>query len=419
MPRSAPALACLALLPAVVVLGLPAYAEEPAGLSATEFLARVEKSHPGLPLLEAAVEQASAHVATTGLWANPAVSYDREELIVAGRGQPENFWRLELPLEVSGRRGLRVEGARLGLEAAREDSRRDRAGLLLDAMGFYWRAAAARQTVELLRQEREALARLIGAVRSRAAAGDTSGYDLDRLEVEVELLADQLADAEREHDAWGRRLGLLLGAPGARFDATQALQLPSLPGRPEAAFPQVLAARADYQAAQMRVAQAERELSAAGRGWVPEVVLTGGVRNAIVSSETAWGYTAGLALGLPVFDHGQGDAARAHALLRQARAAQQLLERQVESELLTAREGLTSTLAQAANFERTQLTRVDRLVERAELSYQEGERPVFDLLDAYRTARAVRLRQVDLMQRARLAELALKRAMGLMPGETR
>lgn len=419
MLRFTPPFARLALLPTVVV-ALAVHAEEPLGLTAAEFLGRVEVSHPSLPMLEAAVEQASANVAVTGLWANPALSYDREELFVSGRGQPENFLRLELPLEVSGRRGLRVEGAKLGLEAAREGSRRDRDGLLFDAMGFYWRAAAVKQSVELLRQERAALTRLIAGVRTRAAAGDTSGYDLDRLEVEVELVADQLADAEREHEAWRRKLGLLLGTPGARVDATEAVLLTApLPGQPDDALPQVLAARADYQSARMRVAQAEREFAAAGRGWVPDVVLTGGVRNAIVSSDTAWGYTAGIALGLPVFDHGQGEAARAQAHLSQARAAMQLLEKQVASELVIAREGLTRTLAQAANFEGTQMTRADRLVKRAELSYQEGERPVFELLDAYRTARAVRLRQVDLKQRARLAELEVKRAMGLPPGEAK
>jgi outer membrane protein TolC len=46
------------------------------------------------------------------------------------------------------------------------------------------------------------------------------------------------------------------------------------------------------------------------------------------------------------------------------------------------------------------------------VSYQEGERPVFELLDAYRTARGARLRLLELRQRARLAEIDLSRATG-------
>ena len=66
----------VSLLPTVVAFGLfavlvgaSARAEAPApdGLTAAEFLARVEKTHPGLPTLEAAVEEATAGVTSAGL----------------------------------------------------------------------------------------------------------------------------------------------------------------------------------------------------------------------------------------------------------------------------------------------------------------------------------------------------------------
>jgi hypothetical protein len=37
------------------------------------------------------------------------------------------------------------------------------------------------------------------------------------------------------------------------------------------------------------------------------------MRNALVTTDFAWGYVGGVSLSLPVFDHGQGEAARAHA----------------------------------------------------------------------------------------------------------
>lgn len=406
------------LLPAVVVLALAsgARAAEPAPLSAQDFLARVEKSHPSLPLLEAAVEQAEASVTVAGVWANPALSYDREEIFVAGRGQPENFLRLELPLEISGRRGLAVEGARLGLDAARKSASHDRAGLLLDALGVYWRAAAARQAVELFQQERASVARLIGAVRVRAAAGDTSGYELDRLELEVGVLDDALADAEAELARWRRTLGLLVGAPGMPFEAVDPLGLPTAPSPLEGLQARVLAARPDLQAARLRCSQAERAVAAAERGWVPEVVLSGGVRNAVVSDSVGWGYVGGLSLSVPVLDHGQGTLARARAQLSQAEATRSRLEQEVRGQLLVAHGALVQVLAQAQRFEQQQ-PRLTRLVRRAELSFQEGERPVFELLDAWRTARTLRLRQVELTRQARLAELELARAAGRSPGD--
>lgn len=391
----------------------------PAELSPDDFLRGVEKAHPGLALLDAAIEEARAEVIGAALWSNPAVSYDREEIFVGGQGQPENFARLELPLQLSGRRALRVEGAELGAEAARSTASRDRASLLFEALTIFWGADAARQAVELLGKEHEGLSRVTQAVRARTSAGDASGFELDRLELELELLQDALADARKAHARWQRKLGLLLGAPSASFTARGASPLPAARDVAEGeALSRALEHRADSQAARLRVTQAERELSAARRGWVPDVVVSAGLRHARSSNADAWGYVAGVSLGLPVFDHGQGEAARAHARLSSAAAAMKQLEQQATSEVLTAREAFSSALAQAARFERAQLPRLERLVRRAELSFQEGERPVFELLDAYRTARTIRLRQLELNHQARLADLELSRALGQSPGET-
>jgi cobalt-zinc-cadmium efflux system outer membrane protein len=399
-------------------IGSTVHAEEGAAtkISAAEFLARVGRSHPSLELLEAAVEKAAASVHVAGLSANPALSYDREEVFAGGRGQPENYLRLELPLEISGRRGLRVKGAKLGLDATRAASARGRAELLFDALDIYWSGARGRQNFELLRQERKGLGQLVEAVRSRTTAGDTSGYDLDRLELEVESLEDLIADAERELEVWQGRLGLLIGAPGSRFQPSDALILPGQPPTLKGLLEEALAARGDYKAARLRVAQAERELTAAGRGWVPGLMLAGGLKSSTVAEgQTAWGYLAGLSLTLPVFDHGQGETARARARLRQAQAEQRLIEAQVTTAVMTAHSALTRVLAQAQRFERTQVPRLDRLVRRAQVSYREGERPVFELLDAFRTARGVRLRGPELKHKARRIELELRRALGRRP----
>jgi cobalt-zinc-cadmium efflux system outer membrane protein len=366
--------------------------------------------------LEAAVDEAAANVKVAGLFANPAFSYNREEVFLDGRAFPENYMQAELSLDISGRRGLRVEGEKLGLQAARASSTRSRASLLIHALDVYWAAARARQNVRILQAERDSFGRVVEAVRSRASAGETSGYDLGRLELEVASVEDLVAEADRDLDAWQRRLAFLTGMPDTRLDAGEALSLPEDPGPVEPLLEQALEARMDYQAARLQAAQAEREISAAGRGWVPTLVLSGGAKSVRVEERTAWGYLAGLSLGVPLFDHGQGESARAHARLKQSKAVQRSIEAQVRSEVLTTHGALVRSRAQAERFDRVQLPRVDQLVRRAEISYREGERPVFELLDAYRTTRAIRLRQIELKEKARLAENGLARATGQIPG---
>jgi cobalt-zinc-cadmium efflux system outer membrane protein len=388
--------------------------EQPPLLTAADFLGRVEKSNPRIEALAGEVAVEAASVTAAGLWANPSLAYGREDVYTGGRSFPENVLRLDLPLEISGRRGLKVEGAELGVRAASQTAQRNEQGILLDALGVYLRAASARLKVAALLQERAALGRLVEAVKSRTAAGDASGYDLDRLAIEADGLEDLIEEAERERMAFGRALGVLTGAPESRLDAGDPLGLPTVLGN--AGGGDLLAGRPDYKAAGLRVAQTEKEAAAAGRGWIPSLTLSGGAKSAVLERDTWWGYVAGLALSLPFLDYGQADAERARARLRVARAEQKVVEQLVLVQVRTNSENLARTVKQAQRFETSQVPRLERLVKRAEVAFQEGERPVFELLDAYRTARGIRLRAVELRLQARLAEVELWRSRGFGPG---
>jgi len=388
--------------------------ERPASLTVTEFLSRVERSNPRIEALAGEVAVETASVTAAGLWANPSLAFGREDVYTGGRSFPENVLRLELPLEISGRRGLRVEGAELGALATSQSAQRTKQGIVLDALGVYLRAASARLKVAALLQERAALGRLLEALKSRTAAGDASGYDLDRLAIEADGLDDLIGEAERERMAFGRSLGVLTGSPESQLEAGDPLDLPTPVGDAEGG--DLLAGRPDFKAAGLRVAQTEKEAAAASRAWVPSLTLSGGAKSAVLERDTWWGYVAGLALSLPFLDYGQADAERARARLRVARAGQRLVEQLVLVQVHTSRENLARIVKQAQRFESNQVPRLDRLVKRAEVSYQEGERPVFELLDAYRTARGIRLRAVELRLQARLAEVELWRSRGFGPG---
>lgn len=67
------------------------------GINATKFIERVAANNPRLTISEADVDAAAARVRAAGLWQNPTIAYDREEVFEAGQGVPENFIRLELP----------------------------------------------------------------------------------------------------------------------------------------------------------------------------------------------------------------------------------------------------------------------------------------------------------------------------------
>jgi cobalt-zinc-cadmium efflux system outer membrane protein len=226
---------------------------------------------------------------------------------------------------------------------------------------------------------------------------------------------DLVATAETELHRARRKLAALAGDPGGLYDAGDPLDTPGSPGPVETLVSGALAGREDYRGARLRVDEAQSRLAAAKRGWVPSLELTGGLEWSDLGTETATGYVAGIALSIPLFDRGQADQQRAAAARRRAAAESRAIEQRVPALVRAAYETLERDVAQAQRFAE-QEAKVDELLRGAEVSYREGERPsIFELLDAYRTVRDVRLRHLELRRGAKSAELDLWRALGRQP----
>jgi len=371
-----------------------------ASLDEATFLARLARS-PRMAALEARVGVAAAEVVEAGARENPALAYQREEVFAAGTSAPEQVVALTWPLDLSGNRGRRVNAASRGVDAARAEVKHARFLLQLEALGIYYDAATARLRVAVLRAGRDQLDQLVATVRARAKAGDASGYDQDRLELELGSFDDALAEAEIDLGAARRAVALAIGEPGGRYDAADPLLLPAAAA--SAAAPR----RDDVAAARLRAEAAQLEHGAGRRSWLGRLSLTGGVKLAEVGDERALGYVVGVALDLPIFDAGSGQRARAAARRREWLAQASALESELGSALPAGTEELGLRVAAARSFAAVQVPRAVDLVRRAEVSYREGERPIFDLIDALRTAREVTLRELALRRRAKQAEIQL------------
>lgn len=399
---------CCAMGPA---FALVAHAS-PLAISERDFVSQVKRADPGREALEADVDSARAEVAGARVLANPVVSYDREETFQAGEGLPEQVLRADWTIDISGARGRRIAGAELGVAATRADVALRQLELEIDARRVYREAACIRLRAELLRGQRTTLARLVGVVQKRTRAGDAAGYDLQRLELELGNYDDLLASVELDLGQARRRLALLAGQPGGALEPSDSLPIPA---EPTSGAQVDVAGRLDHQTAKLRHRQADAELAAARRGWVPRIGIGGGMKWIDLGNETANGYVAGISLALPLFDHGEADALRARAAARRAAAELRRVEQRTAGAVGPAREDLVRRIAQAKAFESRQMVRLDGLLRAAEASYREGERPIGELLEAYRTARETRLRALELRRDAAIAELELAKALGRGP----
>lgn len=380
---------------------------EPSAITEDELARRIVATDPRFAVIAAQVDAQRAAITDARVRPNPSLSASREETFASGRGFPDNLLLLDWPLDISGRRGRRIAAAAAGVEAAVADASYDQLLLLLDALVAYDDARYGRARVVTLEDARAQLGKLVDVVRTRRRAGDVSGYDVDRLELELAGYDDAIIDAQIELSVARRRLATHAGQPGGSLDAAEAL---ALPVPPTGDTP--ITARGDYRAAMLRARQAEAEIAAAKRAWVPTPVVSAGLKTTDTGVATATGYVIGLGFDLPLFDRGGGARERGGARRRQAQAELAAIDRDARGAATTAAEELTRRIDQAKRHVETQLVRLPEILRRAETAYREGDRPIYELLDAYRTARDVRLRQLAIVRDARTAQIALWRARG-------
>ncbi len=407
------------LLLLVVVVDLAsggvAIADDAVGkLDEAQFVTAFEAADPRFERLAAEVDAAGAEVGVEGIRPNPSVSLEREEVFPGAGGTATHYARVSWPLDVSGRRGRRMDAARTATRAIAADADARRFELVIDGLRVFNEAAWARLQVELSRSERAALVRAVDVVRKRTGAGAASGYDLQRFELELAAYDDVIASAETRLFEARARLAALIGRPGELIDAESTLDLPAPPA-PLGDLASVLEGRSDYRAATLRARSASERAGAASRGWIPDLGISAGFMSSSLGDETALGYTVGLGFTLPILDRGKAQVARARATRRVAETEARVIAAQVPSAVRARHTALQRRIDQANKLAAEQIARLDGLLRAAETGYREGESSVVELLDAYQTARDTRLRDLELRRDARLAELDLWLALGHRP----
>jgi len=334
---------------------------------------------------------------------NPGVMYSRE-----GAGFTE-FLQVEQALPVFGTRAA-LSRAGVAATAAAEAERDARLWMLrADAAAAVARLSAAQARVDAAQAHARDVERLIGILQIREREGEGSRFD--RLRAEQELRdTRQLATSAAVDVAEARATvtAMLPRDVAVGRIAPLALRLPA-PASVDTLMTRAGSARAELRALQRFAERADLESAAARRLRLPAPTLFGGLKRADVESRRERGGVFGVSALLPLFDAGGREAARWTAERARVEAERLSIEHQIRSEVARASEALV--LRQAAVSEDGEGAG-DELTQIAEVAYREGEVGILELLDAVRTASRARVRSIELRFDARLAQIALERAVG-------
>ena len=334
---------------------------------------------------------------------NPTVTYSRES---AGFTE---FLQAEQSVPLFGARAA-LSRAGVAATAAAEADRDVRLwALRSDAAVAAARLVAEQNRLEWARGQVREVERLIEILRTREREGEGSRFD--RLRAEQELRdARQLVTsaAVTVVEARAALSGLLPRDVGLTRIAGGP-QPQAAPAGADALIAKAASTRAELRALQHLAERATHETDAARRARLPSPNVFGGLKRADDVSGRQNGAVFGLSVSVPVFDAGGRESARWAAERARVEAERASIEDRIRSEIAGASEVLS--MRQAA-LSQEQHGAAEELLRIAEVAYREGEVGILELLDAVRTASRARVRNIDLRLDARLAQIALERAVG-------
>jgi outer membrane protein TolC len=317
---------------------------------------------------------------------------------------------LDLPLEVAGKRGIRIAEARQGSEAARlnllsaawEVRTRVRKAFLL----LY----VSRQTDSLLARQQEIQTETVRILEARRDAGEASPTEVTQARVALANIRVAAAHAAQNAIRARGELADAIGVPPSALDAVdfsfaELGQVPASVPEPEARR-QAMIHRSDILAALAEYEASQRALQLEVRNQYPDLDLGAGYQ--LDQTDSKWMLALGLAL--PILNRNQGPIAQASARREEAGARFLALQSHVLSQVesAVAAAGAAGTQVQEAD---TLLAALGRQEATARGAYEVGEISRLDLLGLQAEAVATALARLDALARAQEAMGALEDAM--------
>lgn len=391
---------------ALALLGSSGPATAQTVLSEADALARLSADSPRVRAIRAGVEVARAGVLAAARWPNPRLAVSRE----AVAGVAEQLWTVTQSVPVSGRRRLDVSAANALVDAsasrADEAVRQARAELRLAYAGL--RSAQGREATLLGTHGR--LRELVTVLERREAAGEGAGYDQLRAARELSDVEADLAGARADRAGAQGTLSAFFGPAAEAVAATTLVTVAASP-MPLPSVEELVAraesVRGELQALQREADAARFAARSADRRWIPDPEIVAGTKSSSARSGDV-GSVLSVHVVMPLFDRGAPEKAQARARLNSAEAQALAFRAVLRAQVAASRTLVAERREAARRYRDTALPGTERLERIAQVSYEAGERGILDLLDAFRTASAARIRQAELDAAAGEAEIELE-----------
>jgi cobalt-zinc-cadmium efflux system outer membrane protein len=336
------------------------------------------------------IDTAEAEKLTARLRPNPEVSVGFQGLPLNLTGNPlteqQYAYNISQTFELGGKRGKRISVANANTEVARAEFETVLWQLTNDLKRKFYAVILAKSLLDLANQNETTFEEVVKHTSELVQAGEVSGLDLTRLEVEKLKFDTDLANSQRDYEVALRDLRVTLGGDyrTMEIDAIGSLD----PQSYDFTFPDLrdkaLAARPDLKAAKLSEAAADESIRLQDAQRIPDLDLAAGINQ--VPGGTSF-FTYGVGITLPVHDRNQGERAKARIEKEKAQNQQRFVTNQILSDVDKALVAFEIQKRRVALYRTGVVAKVNSIQDLTEYSLKAGESSILDLLDAIRTRR--------------------------------
>jgi len=336
------------------------------------------------------IDSAEAEKLTARLRPNPDISvgFSGLPLNLSGNllAEQQYSYSIAQTFELGGKRAKRIGVANAGTEVTRAQFEMAVWQLTNDLKKKFYAVILNQALFNLAKENEATFAETIKHTEELVKAGEISGLDLTRVEVEKLKFDTDLANAERDYEIALRDLRLTLGGDYASMDIDAAGSLD--PQTYDFTFADLrdkaMAARPDLKAAKLTERAADALINLQDAQRIPDVSLGVGVNQVPEGGST---YTFGVGITLPIHDRNQGERAKARIDKEKALNQERLITNQIISDVDKALIAFQVQKRRVDLYRTGVVTKVNDIQNLTEYSLKAGESSILDLLDAIRTRR--------------------------------
>jgi cobalt-zinc-cadmium efflux system outer membrane protein len=337
------------------------------GLTLAELEQMALSNNPTLAQAAAEIRAATGRKLQGGLYPNPTVGYQGEQIRGGNQGGGEQGFFVSQDIVLGGKLGLNRRVLEQEKKQSEAEGEEQRLRVINSVRLFYYQALAAQEMVGL----RHKLSKLAeDAVQTSHQLGNVGQADQpDVLQAEVEAEQAQLAVVAAEQNqlrAW-RALAATVGKPEVPLTHL-AGNLEALPeGSPDQWLQAIVQESPAVKIAQLGVLKAEASLARARREPIPDLQLRGGLQQNLELDATTnrpiglQGF-AEVGVQIPIFNRNQGN-------VRASRADVERAQREVQRVQLVLREREAALLQNYMTSRSTVEKYRNHMIPRAQKAY--------------------------------------------------